>query len=75
MVVPIQIAADGTLTVDGQPCPVDQLADRLGKLANKDAVSVVVHADEKAPFQQVSAVLDACKGHRIEDISPGAAKP
>jgi biopolymer transport protein ExbD len=39
------------------------------KLANKDAVAVVVHAEEKVPFQQVKAILDTCKAAGISAVS------
>ena len=77
-VVNITLAADGTLTVAGQPCPADQLAERLGKIANEDAVSVIVHADEKVPFQQLTAVFNACTAAGIKQsaiASTGAVDP
>lgn len=74
MIIPIKIAADGTLTVADQACPSDQLADKLRKLAENNAVSVEIHADEKAPFQQVSAILDICKAAGIENLKLGRSK-
>ncbi len=74
-VVTITLAADGALTVAGQPCPLDQLADRLKALAGEDAVLIRLQADKKTPYRQVVAVLDACKDSGIKDITFSVESP
>ncbi len=57
----ITIAADGALTVAGEPCPVAQLTERINQLAARQPVSVAIQADAKAAMKWVVAVAKACQ--------------
>jgi predicted Ser/Thr protein kinase len=65
----ITIAADGSVTVAGVPCPVEQLAERVKQLAARQPVTVEIRADRAAPFKWVVAVMDACKAAGIQQVS------
>ena len=56
----ILIAADGALTVEGEPCPVDQLPAKLGALAARHPVMVQIRAHPHAALTRVTAVIKAC---------------
>ncbi|MFM7182573.1 MAG: ExbD/TolR family protein [Verrucomicrobiales bacterium] len=71
----VNLSADGTLTLAGQPCPLDQLADRLKALAAKGPVSIRLQADRKTPYQQVVNVIDACRVAGVMDVNFKAEKP
>jgi serine/threonine protein kinase len=71
----ITIAADGALTVAGEACPVERLAERVKQLAARQPVSVEIQADSKASFKWVTAVVQACEaaGLRCGLVRPSAA--
>jgi hypothetical protein len=60
------IAADGALTVAGEPCPANELASRLATLKAKQPTAIAIQADRDAPFKQVEVVVDACNNAGIE---------
>ncbi len=57
----ITIAADGALTISGEPCPIEQMEARIMALGARHPVSVEVRADDKAALKWVATVMDACK--------------
>jgi biopolymer transport protein ExbD len=71
----ITLAADGALTLAGQPCPLDQLADRLNTLATQEPVFIRLKADRKTPFRQVVNVVETCKGAGIDDVTFSVEPP
>lgn len=65
----IAVAADGALTLAGEPCSLVELTARLTALRAKQPVVIVLQADRIAPFKQVVAVMDACKAAGVELVS------
>lgn len=64
----ITIAADGALTVAGEPCPVEELEERIKKLAAHHPASVVIRGDAKVTAKSVTAVMEACKSAGISNV-------
>ena len=64
--VAISIARNGTLTVAGKQCSVDQLTARLSGMAAQNAV---INADIHTPYSHVVAIVDACKAAGVEQFS------
>jgi Protein kinase domain/Biopolymer transport protein ExbD/TolR len=57
----ITIEADGSLTMAGEPCPVERLAERARQLAARQPESVEIRADKAALMKWVAAVVTACE--------------
>lgn len=70
----IAIAADGTVTVAGNPCSESEFDARLRELV-QDGAAVVVRADKKAPFKRVAAVIEVCRKAGIASLGMSEPKP
>jgi biopolymer transport protein ExbD len=65
----VNIARDGTITLNQTRVTLDELTARLeSDRARSGAVGVVVRGDAHGEFQQVAAVLNACKQAGISDL-------
>ena len=73
--ITITVVADGALTLADQPCPHDQLADRLKKLVEQGAVSVTIQADPKTPYRHFASIIKACEDAGIQATSLSTALP
>ncbi len=58
----IGVDKDGKYFVNGKPVPKDKLIALLGQIKdfNRD-LPVLVNADEKTPFENVTYVMDMCR--------------
>jgi biopolymer transport protein ExbD len=65
----VDIAENGSVTLDRMPCPVAELADRLSRVARTKAVpSVCIRADNDTSHAAVLAVLDQCRRAGVERV-------
>jgi biopolymer transport protein ExbD len=65
----VNVYRDGKITLDQKPVTLDELPGRLA--ANKaegGRLGVVVRGDAKVEYQQVAAVLNACKQAGVGDL-------
>ena len=61
-VIKVQLAADGSLTVDGKPVGIQRLEKELIlRFAKAYKKTVLVEADKSVPVERVVQVLDAAK--------------
>lgn len=61
-VTSIVLAADGRLTLDGEPIAMEALADRLRALARDQGLQqALVSSDAQTPFQLVIDVAEICE--------------
>ena len=69
----INVARDGSMTVDGRPCSMESLQQKLRAAAarNKDQ-EVLIRGDTLAHFGEVSRALDACIGASLRKVSIAA---
>jgi biopolymer transport protein ExbD len=65
----INVFADGTYDLDGQPVTLDELKTRLiearGKLSQP---TVVIRGDAACPFQKVASALATCRAANISEL-------
>ncbi len=60
---------DGTITLDGKPVTLDDLTARLATARGQTrTLGVLVRGDAQGQFQQVAAVLNACKQAGINEL-------
>ena len=65
----INVYRDGTITLDQAPVTLDELTARgWPRPAAAPALGVLVRGDAQGEFQQVAAVLNACKQAGIDDL-------
>jgi biopolymer transport protein ExbD len=65
----INVYRDGTVTLDQSPVTLDELTRRLAAARARSAsLGVLVRGDAQGEFQQVAAVLSACKRAGIADL-------
>lgn len=65
----INVYRDGTITIDQVPVTLEELSARLSSArARTGSLGVVVRGDGQGEFQQVAAVLNACKQAGIGDL-------
>ncbi|MBX3411904.1 MAG: biopolymer transporter ExbD [Pirellulales bacterium] len=65
----INVADDGTITLNRQPISLEQLEGTLAAARSEyQDLGVVVRGDASAPFQSVADVLNACKQAGITDL-------
>ena len=65
----INVYRDGTITIDQTTVTLEELAIRLSSARAKSGrLGVVVRGDGQGEFQQVAAVLNACKQAGIGDL-------
>jgi biopolymer transport protein ExbD len=69
----INVARDGSLTVDGRSCTMAALHQKLRAAAarNKDQ-EVLIRGDTQAHFGEVSKALDACIGASLRKVAIAA---
>lgn len=67
----IDVNAEGTLFIGGQPTSLDALEDMIAKAVadNPTGQSVVIRADRQAAFQGVVSVMDLCNRTGVSDYS------
>ena len=79
----INVFADGTLDLDGQPVTLDELTARLAEARNRvGRPTVVIRGDAACAFQHVASALAACRSANISELgitvriaSSGGAAP
>ena len=65
----VNISRDGTITLDQTRVTLEELTARLvSARARSGSVGVVVRGDGQGEFQQVAAVLNACKQAGVADL-------
>lgn len=65
----INVFADGTLDLDGQPATLDELKSRLVEARERiGQPSVVIRGDAECAFQRVASALSACKSAGISEL-------
>lgn len=65
----INVFADGTLDLDGQPVTLAELTERLAEARNRlGQPTVVIRGDAQSAFQHVASALAACKSAGISDL-------
>ena len=65
----INIYRDGRIDLDRRPVTIDQLTQELaGAQEQYAALGVVVRGDAEGPFQNVAAVLTACRQAGISEM-------
>jgi biopolymer transport protein ExbD len=65
----INVYRDGTVTLDRAPVTLRELGARLASdRARSGALAILVRGDAQGEFQQVAAVLSACKQAGIDDL-------
>ena len=65
----VAIAADGSLTLAGKPCPAEKLRDRLTELAAKQPLRVEIRAEATVPYQDVLRVVAHCRRAGIWNVT------
>jgi biopolymer transport protein ExbD len=65
----VSVFRDGTITLDGKAVSLDQLTVRLAAARRQYSdLGVLVRGDARGEFQNVAAVLTACKQAGIKDL-------
>jgi biopolymer transport protein ExbD len=65
----INVFADGTLDLDGQPVTLAELTTRLIEARSRiGQPTVVIRGDAECAFQQVASTLSACRSASISEL-------
>jgi biopolymer transport protein ExbD len=65
----VNVYRDGKITLDKKPVTLDELATRLADARRQYSdLGVLVRGDAQGEFQNVAAVLTACKQAGIQDL-------
>ncbi|MGD0899971.1 MAG: biopolymer transporter ExbD [Thermoguttaceae bacterium] len=65
----VNVYRDGTVTLDQAPVTLAELTARLASAKTRSpSLSILVRGDGQGEFQQVAAVLSACKQAGIDDL-------
>jgi len=65
----INVYRDGTVTLDQAPVTLRELSSRLAAARTRSGqLGILVRGDAQGEFQQVAAVLSACKQAGIDDL-------
>jgi biopolymer transport protein ExbD len=65
----INVFADGTLDLDGQPATLAELGARLGEARQRlGQPTVVIRGDAQTAFQHVASALAACRSAGISEL-------
>jgi biopolymer transport protein ExbD len=65
----VNVQSDGTITLDKAPVTLQQLTERLAVARRQYSdLGVLVRGDARGEFQNVAAVLAACKQAGIQDL-------
>ena len=65
----VNVQRDGTITLDKAPVTLKQLTERLAAARRQYSdLGVLVRGDARGEFQNVAAVLSACKQAGIQDL-------
>ena len=65
----VNVYRDGTITLDGQTVTLEQLGVRLAAARGRQrSLGVLVRGDAEGQFQQVAAVLNACKQAGVGEL-------
>jgi biopolymer transport protein ExbD len=65
----VNVYRDGTITLEGKAVTIEQLAARLAAArAGQRNLGVLVRGDAEGQFQQVAAVLSACKQAGVGEL-------
>jgi biopolymer transport protein ExbD len=65
----VNVFRDGTITLDKKAVTLDQLTERLAVARRQYSdLGVLVRGDARGEFQNVAAVLTACKRAGIQDL-------
>jgi biopolymer transport protein ExbD len=65
----INVFADGTLDLDGQPVTLSELTTRLNEARGRlGQPTVVIRGDAACAFQSVASALAACKSANISEL-------
>jgi biopolymer transport protein ExbD len=65
----INVYRDGTVTLDQAPVTLRELSSRLASARTRSGpLGILVRGDAQGEFQQVAAVLSACKQAGIDDL-------
>ncbi|HLA84328.1 MAG TPA: biopolymer transporter ExbD [Thermoguttaceae bacterium] len=66
----VNVYRDGTLTLDQEPITLEQLTARLAAARGEYAeLGVLIRGDGEGPYQNVAAVLNACKHAGISQLA------
>jgi serine/threonine protein kinase/predicted small lipoprotein YifL len=71
----IVVAPGGQVTVDGEPCPIEKLPERIGTLARRKPESVVVRSAATTPNAQIVGILFECKEAGLSNVSFASTPP
>jgi biopolymer transport protein ExbD len=67
--ITLSVFRDGTIWLDQKPVTLQQLGPRLAAARSRQRnLSVLVRGDAQGEFQQVAAVLNACKQAGINEL-------
>jgi biopolymer transport protein ExbD len=65
----VNVFRDGTITLDQKPVTLDELTAKLAAARGRTRnLGVLVRGDAQGQFQQVAAVLNACKQAGINEL-------
>jgi hypothetical protein len=64
----VSLSAKGEIVIDGEPCPREQLQERIRTLAAIGVDSVLIQADKKAPYSKVVELIEMCKKCGLDKI-------
>jgi biopolymer transport protein ExbD len=65
----INVFADGTLDLDGQPVTLSELTARLNEARSRlGQPTVVIRGDGRCAFQSVASALASCKSANISEL-------
>lgn len=68
-VVLINVAEDGSTTLDRQPIEADQLTNRLKEMKQERPVRVRISASPQTPYRHMEAALNAAQAAELEHVS------
>jgi len=65
----VSVFAEGRVELDGEPLTLEELTSRLATArSQRQETSVVIRGDGQCPFQDVAAVLGACRQANISEL-------
>ncbi len=64
----VNVYRDGSITLDRTPVTLEQLTAKLAAAGRGRNLGVLVRGDAQGQFQQVAAVLNACKQAGINEL-------
>ena len=66
----VNLARDGKVTVNGKAMPLDELRERLAKIAKfYPGQAVIIRADKSVRYETLVGVIDACRAGNVWNFS------